>query len=71
MITELIGYFASALVILSLMMKNIFTLRLINTVAAIWFVIYGFLIQSYPVILTNALIVLINFYHLYNEFRKD
>jgi hypothetical protein len=71
MVIELIGYIASFMVILSLTMKNMMALRFINTAAAFWFCVYGILISSYPVIITNVLIICINVYHIYNEFTKD
>ncbi len=64
--TELVGYLASLLLIVSFLMKNIRTLRLINSLGCIGFVVYGFLLQtSWPVIITNAFIVGINMYYLY------
>lgn len=67
---EIIGYFASFLVILSLLMKDIYVLRVINSVAAAWFVVYGFLIESYPVIATNGLIIVINLYYLIIQHKE-
>jgi len=67
--TELVGYLASLLLIVSFLMKNIRTLRLVNSLGCIGFVVYGFLLQtSWPVIITNAFIVGINIYYLY--FRR-
>lgn len=65
---ELIGYVASVLVALSLMMRSILRLRIINLVGAACFVVYGLLIQAYPVALVNFVIVLINLYYLYDLF---
>ena len=62
---ELIGYIASALVALSLTMSRIFTLRLLNSLGALTFIIYGFLIDALPIVLTNILILGINLYYLY------
>ncbi len=65
---ELIGYVASVLVALSLMMRSILRLRIINLVGAACFVVYGTLINAYPVALVNFIIVLINVYYLYELF---
>ena len=65
-ITELIGYFASLMVLVSFLMGNIKKLRLINTVGCIAFVIYGVLLNwSLPIIITNVAITAINCYYLF------
>jgi GNAT superfamily N-acetyltransferase len=66
---ELIGYIASILVAISLMMSSVLKLRIINLVGALFFTAYGLLIQAYPVAVVNFFIVLINLYYL-NEMRS-
>ncbi len=66
---ELIGYLASILVALSLMMRSILRLRLINLLGAAFFTAYGLLIAAYPVAVLNGLIVGINLYYLYEMKR--
>ena len=64
-ITEWVGYAASLALIISFMMKNINTLRIINSLGAILFVIYGILLQtSYQIIITNGFILMVNIYYL-------
>lgn len=62
---EWIGYAASLFVLLSFLMRNITTLRYVNTVGCLFFVAYGLLLDSWPVIITNVAIVLVNFYYLF------
>ena len=62
---ELIGYLASVLVAISLTMRSILRLRLINLLGATFFTAYGLLITAYPVAFLNGLIVGINLYYLY------
>ena len=63
--TEIVGYLASLLVLLSFLMKNIRTLRIVNTVGCLVFIGYGVLLGfSIPIIVTNAAIVGINSYYL-------
>ncbi len=63
--TDLIGYVASAVLMVSFLMKNINTLRLINSIGAILFIIYGFMLAtSWPVIITNAFILSVNIFYL-------
>lgn len=61
---EWIGYLASALAVISFSLKNVKQLRIVNTIAAIIFTYYGFLIASRPVIFTNVFIIAFNLYHL-------
>lgn len=67
---EMIGYTGSVLVAISLMMKSLLRLRLINLVGAAVFVIYGLLIGAYPVALLNGLIVGIDLYYLFQMWRQ-
>lgn len=68
---EIIGYVASVLVAGSLVMVSVVKLRLINLGGSFTFVVYGLLIGSYPLVLTNGFIVLVNLYHLGRMFRAD
>lgn len=68
---ELIGYFASALVLLSFFMKNIKTLRMVNCVGCSFFVAYGVMLGSIPIIITNVAILCVNFYYLVLKDRID
>ena len=52
-------------VLLSFLMRDIKTLRLVNSVGCLLFVIYGVLLSSIPIIITNVAILLINFYYLF------
>ena len=63
-ILELVGYLASALVAISLMMSSILKLRVINLLGSAAFTVYGFLIGAYPVAAVNLFIVFINLYYL-------
>jgi hypothetical protein len=61
---ELVGYAASVLVAVSLMMSSILRLRVINLVGSLAFTAYGLVIHAYPVAAVNGFIVLINLYYL-------
>jgi len=64
-ITEWVGYLASVALIISFMMKNVKTLRIINSVGAVFFIIYGYMLHtSWPIIITNVFILLTNIYYL-------
>lgn len=65
-ITEWAGYLASLALIISFTMKNVETLRIINSIGAILFVIYGVMLKtSYPIIITNGFILFANIYYLF------
>lgn len=69
---EYIGYLASAIVLISLLMSSAKKLRFINLIGSLIFAIYGFMIKAYPVGIMNASIVIINVYYLYKMFNtKD
>lgn len=61
---EIIGYVGSGLVVVSLMMRSVLRLRVVNLVGAFIFTVYGVLIQAWPVVGMNAAIVLIDVYYL-------
>ena len=66
---ELVGYLASVLVAVSLMMSRILRLRVINLAGSLAFTVYGLLIGAYPVAAVNAFIVLINVWYLSRMLR--
>ncbi len=64
--TELVGYLAMVVLLLSFLMKDIRRLRTLNTIACALFVTYGFLLEtSWPIIISNAAIFGINLYYLF------
>lgn len=67
---DYIGYAASLFVLLSFFMKKIATLRMVNIVGCSFFIAYGILIDSIPIIITNVAIVLVNSYYLMQYYRK-
>jgi len=66
---ELLGYAASVLVAVSLMMSRIVRLRVINLAGSLAFAVYGVLIGAYPVAAVNGFIVLINLWFLARMLR--
>lgn len=70
---ELVGYLASALVVTSLAMTSVVRLRMISLTGSITFVVYGVLIESVPIMITNASIAVINTWFLSRELggRRD
>lgn len=64
---EYVGYAASFFVLLSFIMKDMKTLRLVNIIGCSFFIVYGFLIPgiSWPIVVTNVAIVVVNLYYLF------
>ena len=62
--TELLGYLASLVILISFLMKDIKKLRIINCVGCGLFVMYGVLLFSIPLIITNVAIMVINIVYL-------
>ena len=61
---EIIGYAASIMVALSLTMKDIIKLRVLNFIGCALFTIYGVMIGAWPVTVTNGFIACVNVYFL-------
>ena len=61
---EMLGYVASVLVAVSLMMSSLLRLRVVNLVGSACFCVYGLLIHAYPVAAVNGFIAVINVYYL-------
>ncbi len=59
----LFGTFASVIVAISLTMKNIKLLRIVNFIGALLFAIYGAMIGAIPVLIVNAFIAIIDVYY--------
>ena len=64
--TELVGYLAMLVLLISFLMKDIRHLRKLNTIACGFFVVYGFMLAtSWPIIISNAAIMGINLHYLF------
>ena len=63
-VTELFGYIASFFVAISLVMSSFLWLRVLNLIGAIAFVVYGLLLGSIPVVITNGFITVIDIVYL-------
>jgi hypothetical protein len=65
----IIGYLASVLLGISLMMNDDLKFRWVNAFGCLFFIIYGFMISAFPIVLTNAFLLLINVYYLVKIYR--
>lgn len=62
---EIIGYVGSTLVLVSFLMASVVKLRIVNSVGSLIFAVYALLIHSYPTMIMNICLVLINLYYLW------
>lgn len=69
-VVEITGYAASTIVALSLTMKNVVSLRVLNLIGCSLFAIYGVMISAWPVTVTNSFITCINVYYLWKIQRN-
>jgi len=66
---EVIGYGGTALTVASYAMRTIIPLRIAAILASLLFIIYGFIIGSWPVIITEAMLVPLNVIRLVQVIR--
>ncbi len=66
-VQESVGYLASALVVVSLAMTSVVRLRVISLAGSLAFLVYGVLIGSVPIVVTNAAIACLNVWFLWRE----
>jgi len=69
-VLQWIGYVASGIIAMSMMMSSIVKFRWINLVGASSFATYGFLIGAFPVMLLNGIIVLVDIYYLLRIYTR-
>ena len=71
MLLELVGYFASLLVLVSLLMTSVVKLRVINMVGSLIFAIYALCIGSLPTAVMNFCLVGVNIFYLVRMARTE
>lgn len=69
--TGWLGLLASALVLVSFLMKNEKQIRLVNILGCVVFVVYGFFISSFSVWFMNGALVAVHVVKLVGSFRKE
>jgi hypothetical protein len=70
-VAEVFGYLASVLLALSLLVNNDLRFRWLNTFGNLSFITYGIIINAFPLILTNSILLLINLYRLVKIYRTE
>jgi len=67
---EWLGYLASVITAISLLMSSIIKLRWFNLFGSLTFCFYGFFINAYPVGFFNGFIVFVNIFYLIKIYNK-
>jgi hypothetical protein len=68
---EIFGYIGTALILVSFLIENVFKLRLVNTIGAVFWIIYGIGIMAKPTIVVNASVIIIHLYWFYKHRKKN
>ena len=66
---EVLGIVASLFIICAFLFKDVKIIRILDTIGAILYVVYGVLIHSYANILLNTVLIIIQLYRLH-ELKK-
>lgn len=61
---EVIGILATVFIVAGFAFKDEKTIRIVNMIGAVFFVIYGISISALSVWLSNGILILIHIYHL-------
>ena len=68
---EMLGYIASAVILLSYMQRSTVWLRIIGSIGGLMFIGYALLKNDMPVVFVNAAIVLINAVFIYKAHKRN
>ncbi|HLV23622.1 MAG TPA: hypothetical protein VKY36_02435 [Moheibacter sp.] len=61
---EWIGYAASVFIVLSFVVNKLRSVRIVNMIGCLCFVVYGTYFEFWPVVIPNAILVFIQLYFL-------
>ena len=67
---EIIGYCGTALVLCSMLMTSVVKLRVLNACGSVFSVIYAYVTHTWPVLILNACLLMINIFQLVLLRRK-
>ena len=70
MMTAIIGWIGTALVLASFLMRDMLRLRITNSVGCLVWVMYGLVKQDLPIVVTNLTIVCVHSWYLYKNYKK-
>ena len=66
-LVELIGWFGTIVVLISFLVDDMRTLRILNIFGCLIFVAYGCLLNAVPIMIMNVAVILIHGYRLFKK----
>ena len=70
-ITPYFGYLASLCLIIALLVSNDLKFRWFNTLGNVFFIVYAIVLNGFPVLITNLILLCINAYYLFKVYRRQ
>lgn len=67
MVIEIIGWMATAGTLLSFAVKDMWKLRLINSIASVVWIVYALLKLDYPILVINVSVIVMHLYWFYKN----
>jgi orotate phosphoribosyltransferase-like protein len=67
---EIFGYIGTALILTSFLIEDVFKLRLVNTIGAVFWIIYGVGISATPTIVVNSCVIFIHLTWFYRHKKE-
>ena len=62
---HIFGYIAMTLLVVSFIPKQMKTVRVVNLIACMFFVVYGILLSAWPIVISNVAVCCVQIYHLF------
>ena len=67
---EIFGYIGTVLILISFLIENVFKLRLVNSIGAIFWMVYGLGIMALPTIVVNFCVLVIHTFWFIKHRKK-
>lgn len=64
---EIVGYIATVFILASLAVSNLKTLRIVNSLGGLSWMIYGYAVGSPSIMIGNGIMIVINIYKYHKE----
>lgn len=70
MIIEILGIISTLFIVLAFACKNVVSIRLLDIIGAIGFVVYGALTKTWSTLALNIALILINLFYLIKYYKE-
>ena len=70
MIIEILGIISTLFIVLAFACKNVVSIRLLDIIGAIGFVVYGALTETWSTLALNIALILINLFYLIKYYKE-